>query len=371
MWSTRLAAKLGRIFPVLSPYNIRVFLVFLLPYLLLVQYVRTRSYRDPTSAFFDHSSGYEPAYSKLRQEEANAFIDRANNIPEISRKKASDNPSMCVGIASVARNGTHYFKDAVGSVLDNLSDEEREDIYLILFIAQTNQSQHPAYLEPWFHDLPDQVLSYDNETVDIDHIRGLEMGAAKASGREKGLIDYTYLLKACEATNAPYTVILEDDVVASDGWQHRARRAIEIADEQSIEIAGSDCELAVEFQFRRADTVETGLYIRLFYTEQFLGWNSEDWPIYLFYSILITSLVACTLLSIRQCCPSTRFSLPNETILLLKRNLLTSSNRTLFRRGPSNNVTHPSRSPPNEPIRLLLSRIRLSTGPHRGPRRVV
>ena len=60
-----------------------------------------------------------------------------------------------------------------------------------------------------------------------------------------------------------------------------------------------------------------GLYLRLFYTEEFLGWNSEDWPIYLFYSTLAVCFVACVLLGFRQSQPHIRRHLPNETIILL------------------------------------------------------
>lgn len=44
--------------------------------------------------------------------------------------------------------------------------------------------------------------------------------------REKALFDYTYLLKACQAVNASYVAMLEDDVLALDGWYHRTRQAL-------------------------------------------------------------------------------------------------------------------------------------------------
>lgn len=57
--------------------------------------------------------------------------------------------------------------------------------------------------------------------------------------------------------------------------------------------------------------------MRLFYTEEFLGWNSEDWPVYLFYSILAVAFVACVLLSCRRYLPRLRPLLPNELVFLL------------------------------------------------------
>jgi hypothetical protein len=69
--------------------------------------------------------------------------------------------------------------------------------------------------------------------------------------------------------------------------------------------------------FYLIDRFNAGLYLRLFYTEEFFGWNAEDWPVYLLYSILAVSLVACTCLSVRQYQPRLKPRLPNETVFLL------------------------------------------------------
>ncbi|KAF7183926.1 hypothetical protein CNMCM7691_004416 [Aspergillus felis] len=245
---------------------------------------------------------YEPAYSALRAEQANSFLERANNntLPHHFQSKASVHPTMCVGIASVAREGASYLPDAVGSVLEGLSATEREALYLIVFIAHTNPAEHPAYLEPWLHALADRVLLYDPDALDIDHIRDLETPEEKSGAHEKGLLDYTYLLKACGSINTSYTVMLEDDVIALDGWYHRTKHALAAIERQTLK-KGAD----------------KWLYLRLFYTERFLGWNSEEWPIYLFYSLLAVFGVAATTTAIRHCRPATTTYLPNETIALL------------------------------------------------------
>ncbi|KAI3071552.1 CAZyme family GT109 [Aspergillus niger] len=207
---------------------------------------------------------------------------------------------MCVGIASVARKGVNYLQGAVGSVLEGLTAAEREDLYLIVFIAHSDPAEHPAYMEPWLHNLADKVLVYDPDLVDIEHIRSLETPEAKKFAREKGLFDHTYLLKACEALNTSYTVILEDDVVALDGWYHRTKQALDVAERKAEE-----------------EGVDQWLYLRLFYTEIFLGWNSEEWPTYLFFSLLTAAVVVITTTAIRYCCPATDRYLSNEIITVL------------------------------------------------------
>jgi hypothetical protein len=225
----------------LRSYTAKVLLVFLTLYLLLVQYARTTCYRDPSSAFFDAERGYAPSYSTVRSQQADAFIENVNEgrlIPD----KASADPSLCVGFATIARKGARYLKTAVGSVLENLSESERGALHLILFIAHSDPHEHPAYSEKWLHEVADTVLLYNPDKVDMNRIVELEQEQNKLSGRDKGLFDYAYLLKACHAVNASHVMMLEDDVVALDGWFHRARKALADAARQTAEIGVRDCE---------------------------------------------------------------------------------------------------------------------------------
>ncbi|PYH51495.1 uncharacterized protein BO96DRAFT_438933 [Aspergillus niger CBS 101883] len=286
----------------LNSHACQLLLIFILFYGLAFNLARLTCWRDPTSAFFTEDQAYKPAYSTLRTEQANALIRQANSntIPHHFQTKASSHPTMCVGIASVARKGVNYLQGAVGSVLEGLTAAEREDIHLIIFIAHSDPAEHPAYMEPWLHDLADKVLVYDPDVVDIEHIRSLETPEAKKFAREKGLFDYTYLLKACGALNTSYTVMLEDDVVALDGWYHRTKQALDVAERKAEE-----------------EGVEQWLYLRLFYTELFLGWNSEEWPTYLFFSLLAAAVVVVTTTAIRYYCPATDRYLSNEIITVL------------------------------------------------------
>jgi hypothetical protein len=57
------------------------------------------------------------------------------------------------------------------------------------------------------------------------------------------------------------------------------------------------------------------LYLRLFYTEEFLGWNGEEWPSYLSYSLATMILVATILSSTRHFFPA-RLFLSTQAILV-------------------------------------------------------
>ena len=212
---------------------------FIALYICAIRYCQLHYDRDPTSFFFDPSRGYESGYSSVRRQEADAFIETAS-IDTFNKTAASSAPKLCVGIASVARDGARYFRTSVGSLLEGLTKEEREGIYLVLFIAHTDPSVHPAYSEKWLENVADRVLTYNLPDEQLDHIRESEND--RGAFREKALFDYTYLLKACSTVGAPYILMNEDDVIALDGWYHRTQKALEIAEIQSHLKGSPSCE---------------------------------------------------------------------------------------------------------------------------------
>lgn len=222
-------------------------------YFLLILYCRTHFYRDPTSAFFDPDRGYEKGYSRFRISQATNFIryvdetakpsnkngnGTSSSPPPITTNGRNANASLCVGIASVSRKGVNYLESAVGSLLVDLAPQERRDIHLILFIAHSDPTRHPGYSSNWLSAMADKVLLYDLPEKQMRHIKKLEKNGLM---EEKALFDYTYLLKACEKTGTPYTVMIEDDVIAMDGWYHRTRQALEEAERQTRKIGTSKC----------------------------------------------------------------------------------------------------------------------------------
>ncbi|KAF3491193.1 uncharacterized protein GIQ15_00710 [Arthroderma uncinatum] len=215
---------------------------FLLCYLLLIQYGRTHNYRDPTSVFFDANKGYEPIYSRFRTSEATNFIryiDATASPRNGTTSPGDSSASLCVGIASVARKDVSYIEATVGSLLMGLSQREREDIYLILFIPHVDPTIHPSFASNWTSAMVDRVLLYDVDEEKLSHLRELE--GEGGLFREKGLYDYVYLLKACQAVGTPHIVMVEDDVLAMDGWYHRTKQALADAERQTAQLGASKC----------------------------------------------------------------------------------------------------------------------------------
>jgi len=245
------------------------FVSFAVLYLAAAFYTSRISSYDPTSIFFNPRHAYTPWYSAVRQREAEAFVSEAEKHfmdPRVESVNVGNHKKLCIGIPSIARAGVLYVRTAVGSVLDGLTIEERGNIHLIVFIPHTDPTVHPVYHEHWLYNLTDKVLLYDLPDDNMKHIVELENDAGLF--REKGLFDYTYLLRACYATEAPYIAVFEDDIVALDGWYHRTLTGLEQAETKSaLQQASPDCKSALYILQAPATAYFSiiVLYLRLLY----------------------------------------------------------------------------------------------------------
>ncbi|KAI9038329.1 uncharacterized protein KD926_010865 [Aspergillus affinis] len=252
---------------------------FTLLYLLLLIFCRFNSARDPGSAFFQPKVGYRPLYSPQRIEESLQFLSTLNQSAELSAQPARNrsapirNVDVCVGIVTVKRPLHQNFDTTIGSILDKLTPEQRSTLAVQVLFALTNATDHPDYQQPWVPNAIDRVLTYDDFG---EHRRSLRHLERVGNIKKKSLIDYRLSLQSCyEDTDASWFVMLEDDVLAHKSWYAQTMESLRRIDE-----------------WKRNGLVHDWLYLRLFYTEKFLGWNSEHWPIYLSWSVAVVSLIA-------------------------------------------------------------------------------
>ncbi|MCJ1341406.1 hypothetical protein MMC09_006702 [Bachmanniomyces sp. S44760] len=276
-----------------KPYG---FLAFIILYLLAIIYCQRTFYRDVTSAFFDSARGYDRFYSFERQTIAEAFISSASR--QNSRHKVNADPRLCLGVTTVSRPNKQYIGATVGSLLENLTDTQRAEIYFILFIAHTDPAIHPSYGESWTQLLPDTLLTYDSNVTELEMIHQWEIDKLY---RPKGLYDYSYLLQKCYETGAPYVAMVEGDVIATGDWYVRAMAATDYIKDAVPFGSGSS----------------QWLYLRMFYTEAYLGWNREDWLTYLSWSLIMLGGLVILLLICRTYWPTLRRHLTNATLAII------------------------------------------------------
>ncbi|CAG8184281.1 unnamed protein product [Penicillium salamii] len=258
----------------LSPTGL-LFASFCFLYLGFFRYYHHASHRDSTSYFFDPSRAYERRYSSTRIAEAEEFLKSADSILRPAQPE-DWTPTICVGIATVARRGDQYVGLTVASLLAGLNEFERKSIFLNLLIGNTEASKHPIYSEKWIETLPDRVLTYRQEDPDFERIKYWEEGGYY---RNKTIYDYTRLLRDCHDTGAEYLP-------------------------SALHALGSVKKRAVEGKW---------IYLRLFYVDELLGWNSEEWPRYLVWSILIWALLTGIMVAAKKGFKNELKSIPTST----------------------------------------------------------
>lgn len=281
----------------LSP-PVLVLLTYSLFFAAIYQYLKFHSSRDPTSYFFDSKHAYQKLYSAQRSTEAEKFLRNAVAAPGLGQSREIA-PKVCVGVATVARRGDQYVDLTIGSLLDGLSSAQRSELFLDILIGHTDPAQHPSFAHKWLDVLPDRILYYRDDAATTAQIHAWEEGGWY---RNKSIYDYTYLLNDCYNTGAEYVVMLEDDTVAARNWYSRTLQALHDIEERT----------------RNDLRGPKWIYLRLFYSDDLQGWNSEEWPRYLAWSSLIWTLCTITLLACRSRLKRgpERFSLPLVVVVV-------------------------------------------------------
>ncbi|KAL4884439.1 hypothetical protein BJY04DRAFT_8586 [Aspergillus karnatakaensis] len=260
----------------------RLFLVsFAIFYFFLFILYRYRSARDPGSYFFQPEEGYRPNYSLRRIDESLEYLRPYNQSfndpahPTRNFTDASEHASICVGIVTVKRPIQQNIDTTVASILDNLSEQERSTISVHVLFALTSPADHPDYSQPWLTNVVDRVLTYEQLDGPVGTLHRLE---ENKDVKRKSIIDYYLSLKSCyDDSQAQWIMMLEDDVVAQRQWYNRTMLSLETIK-----------------SWHSTGEIRDWIYVRLFYTEKFLGWNSEEWPVYAAWSIGIITMVAVT-----------------------------------------------------------------------------
>jgi hypothetical protein len=257
-------------------------------WLLLLQFCYFYSARDPGSFFFDAERAYKPHLSNLREAEAEKFIQQAVNTPatatspqaqEINHhvSEHTQNASrICVGIPTKGREKEQFLPRTLASLVDTLSPLERTYLHLIVLITEDDPTQNPAYGQSWLTNIADEVLLYTPAPKHLqeetyrhigDHIPG-----RKAGRNEHVKFDYATLMEACNEREMDHFLLVEDDIITVPDWFQRLILALDLVE--------------------ATNQPNDWLYLRLFYTELYHGWNSEEWPMYIRRLLIVYAATA-------------------------------------------------------------------------------
>ncbi|KAF4949243.1 hypothetical protein FSARC_13549 [Fusarium sarcochroum] len=251
-------------------------------------------YDDPSSAFYKSSIAFDRRFSAVREAQVDKYLER--EIHTVKRKARTegqaDNEFLCIGIPSINRTTSAFLAHTVGSLVDTLTPNERNQIHIVVLLADKDPNKHFAYGQDWLFGLADDVLVYSNENTS-DTAAEIDLGYKvlphdiRGKGRsddrvENIRLDHSVLFETCRKRNPTYFALVEDDIIASPDWFTRFKKGV------------------VEVEQRATDTKRDWMYLRLFYSEIFMGWNNEEIFDYLQVVILgYTGLIACLLIALR------------------------------------------------------------------------
>ena len=257
-------------------------------------------YDDPSSLFYRPDKAFQPRYSQTRLNEADAYITELlnNNVKPVKNNLSIENPAaknyLCLGIPSLGRSTAEFLPRTLAGLSDSITPEERQDIRIVVLLSNREAQSHFAYGTKWLDQLADEVLVYDppegEELLDLPsdiyhnitfNVR--EDGEFRHSDRVVNIrLDHSILVEHCRATKSQYFALMEDDVTASRDWFSRMREGLEYVESRSL------------------PHTKDFMYMRLFYTELWMGWNGEEWPEYTRNILMVYGLTLAVLVLVRM-----------------------------------------------------------------------
>ncbi|OIW32785.1 hypothetical protein CONLIGDRAFT_630405 [Coniochaeta ligniaria NRRL 30616] len=261
-------------------------------WLLLFVYCNYALWRDPHGAYFHSDQVYDLGYSRVRQQEARAFLEQYSTsnstAPAPPPQHVGDRPALCVAFTTVRRehpDAARYFSDSVGSMLEGLSSQERAAVSVnVLFANAAGPTLHPDFGAPWLDALVDHAAGYEEMSdLEVADLRRME---ETEDFQRKGVFDYVYALDRCyRQTRAPFIAVFEDDIIFAADWLARTLLGLQ----RLVATAPAD---------KGPGWLPGWLYLRLFYSETYMVWDAEAdwWYGHLFVTFALVSLTSAAVL---------------------------------------------------------------------------
>ncbi|KAG4262364.1 hypothetical protein FPRO03_10594 [Fusarium proliferatum] len=248
------------------------------------------SYDDPSSFFYKSRIAFNRRYSALREKQVDEYLER--EIFPVAHKQRTevqvDNEFLCIGIPSINRTTSGFLAHTVGSLVDTLTPNERNQIHIVVLLADKDPTKHFAYGKDWLFGLADDVLVYSNDSKTDSKLNYKVLphdvrGMGRSDDRVENIrLDHSVLFEACRRRDPTYFALIEDDIIATPDWFTRFKKGV------------------IEVEQKATDAHKDWMYLRLFYSEIYMGWNNEEIFDYLKVVILgYTALIACLLLALR------------------------------------------------------------------------
>lgn len=157
----------------LQSHAIRAFLISAAVWLTAFGLLKERLWRAPRSGFFEDAKVYDLGYSALRQEEARAWTSAQNSGVNHRLQFAAATAPICAALVTYDRPQRQYLNETIGSMLMDLTADERQAINVRLVFAHTDPAVHPDWNRTWLQVL-DSWTGYNATEQDLETVRKAE-----------------------------------------------------------------------------------------------------------------------------------------------------------------------------------------------------
>lgn len=152
--------------------------------------------------------------------------DESSLRPAYLLSKGRQDISIVLGIPSVKREKQSYLFTTLGSIIENMNEEEQNETMIVVFIGETDleyvqlvakeiEIRFNAYVESGLIEVLSPSLSY---YPDLDKLRiTLNDPLERVKWRSKQNLDFAYMM-AYSQSKGTFYVQLEDDILAKKGF---------------------------------------------------------------------------------------------------------------------------------------------------------
>ena len=193
---------------------------------------------------------------------------------------------LSIGIASVARpSGASYLLQTVQSLIDNMSDIDKNNTYIVIFLADLQdlpKAKVKAELSRTFGQYIDQGLvtvieAYQGYYPSLTNIKKKYGDSdSRRTWRSKENVDATFVMCYCKDMSR-YYIHLEDDMISSPSFFPKLQHFIKTQGDTAWPMLDAAIQFSKAKVYHSQDVENIASYFYLMYDEMPIDWLLVHW----------------------------------------------------------------------------------------------
>ncbi|KAJ7365291.1 Alpha-1,3-mannosyl-glycoprotein 4-beta-N-acetylglucosaminyltransferase C [Desmophyllum pertusum] len=193
---------------------------------------------------------------------------------------------LAIGISSVARpSGTSYLLETTQSLIDNTSNLDKKDIYIVIFLADLREPPKSAireelsrtfgkYIEQGFLIV---IEAYPEYYPDLNNIKAKYGDSdSRRMWRSKANVDYAFVMCYCKDFSE-YYIHMEDDVKSSPSFFPKLQDFIASQTNTQWTMLHVAVQGCIAKAYHSQDLENTASFFYIMYDEMPIDWLMERW----------------------------------------------------------------------------------------------